>query len=167
MNGPKNVRSLILWIAITVMPGCGGSGTSSGTAVPTPSPTPIPPPPLILSQQSGSLPARNLALVPFDSPALGTLDVTVDWTFATNDVHIYLVRGDCDFERFVAQQCPLVAFSESRTAKPERMTVTAASMGRYTLGIGNASDSDESIAYQVVLIRGAGSLGAATAGLDP
>ena len=147
--------------AVSVLPGCG----SSTTPTPIPTPAPTPPPPIvetIVSSGSGTVPNRVLAFIPFTTSAAGRIDVTVDWTFATNDVHVYLVRGDCTFEQFVARQCTIVTFSESTIAKPERLTAPGSSAGNYLLLIGNAGPADESVAFQVVLTTGG-----ATSALSP
>lgn len=88
--------------------------------------------------------------------------MTVDWTFATNDVHVYLVRGACTFDQFVTNQCNLVTFSESTVAKPERLTAPGAAAGSYILLIGNVGPADESVAFQVVLTTGGGASAAST-----
>jgi hypothetical protein len=161
MNDMKNVRRLILCSAMAVMLGCDDDGAAVATKIPSPAPSPAPLAPVVLEQIGGGLPAHTLALIPFDSPVVGTLDITVDWTSAANDVQVYLARGDCAFERFINGLCTVVAYSES-TAKPERLTVTAA-MGRHTLGIGNAGDGDDSVTLRVVLQPGTSASGAATA----
>jgi hypothetical protein len=116
--------------------------------VPTPTPAP---PPAVVSQGSGSIEVLNVALINFGTSQAGRLEVTVDWTFATNDVDVYLFRGSCTPDQFLAMQCQVVTFSESTTAKPERLTASGAAAGSYVLAIGNAGPGDESVAFQVVL----------------
>jgi hypothetical protein len=88
---------------------------------------------------------------PFTTALTGTLEATVDWTYVTDDVDVYLVRGDCSPQQFVAVQCNIAAFSESVTAKPERVRLTGAVPGVYTLFVANAGPQDESVSWQVVL----------------
>ena len=92
-----------------------------------------------------------LAVIPFTTTLPGTVDVTVDWTFAANDVDVYLARGACSFDQFVADQCQVIAFSESVTAKPEKVSAAGTTAGAHTLFIGNLGPDDESVAYQIVL----------------
>jgi hypothetical protein len=66
-------------------------------------------------------------------------------------VDVALVRGDCSSEQFVAQQCPILAFSVSTTAKPEIIRTDGAAAGTYTLFVENTGPTDESVSYQVVL----------------
>ena len=169
-DGGRVLRGAV-WIAAAAaaLPGCGSSTTPTPTATPVPTPPPIVE--TIVASGSGTIPNRILAFIPFTTSAAGRINVTVDWTFATNDVDVYLVRGACTFEQFVANQCTLVTFSESTTAKPERLTASGAAAGNYLLLIGNAGPADESVAFQVVLTTGgatsAGSASAVLPGRGP
>jgi hypothetical protein len=148
-----NARTLAVLLACALLPSCGSDRNNNPTPVPTP--TPVPPAvSTVVSTGSGSVPVRILAFIPFSTTAAGRLDVTVDWTFATNDVDVYLVRGACVFEQFVANQCAVATFSESASAKPERLTLSGAAAGSYELLIGNRGPTDESVAFQVVLTTG-------------
>jgi len=89
--------------------------------------------------------------VPFNTSRGGLLEATVEWTFASNDVDVALVRGDCSFAQLEAAQCPILAFSLSTTAKPERIRFDGAAAGSYTLFIENTGATNESVSFQVVL----------------
>jgi hypothetical protein len=82
--------------------------------------------------------------------------VTVDWTFATNDIDVALVRGSCTFEQLEASQCNVVAFAVGTTAKPERVRASGAA-GTYTLFVENTGPTDDSASYQAVFFAGASS----------
>lgn len=145
--------SLALFLLAAGLPGCGSD--SSPTAAPTPVPTPVPRVQTVVASGSGSVPARVLVLVPFTTAASGTIDVAVDWTFATNDIHVYLISGPCEsVDQFNARQCTVSAFSESTLLKPERIALAGAMAGTYTLGIGNVGPGDESASFQAVLTTG-------------
>jgi hypothetical protein len=105
----------------------------------------------VVSQGAFSLEAGFVGLLPFSTGLSGSLEVVVDWTFATNDVDVALVRGNCSFEQFEAQQCPVLAFSLSTTAKPERIRADGAAAGAYTLFVENTGPDDESLSYQIIL----------------
>lgn len=167
--------ALVLAMAL-VLPGCGsgqcGGFSAGGDAVsatcptPTPPPLPTPKPPVIVSQGNDSLGKDVLGQVrPFATTEAGALDVTVDWTFATNDVDAFLARGDCSPQQFLVTQCQLLMTAESASAKPEKFTVPSLAAGTYTLLIGNAGPDDESVAWQVVLRPGA--TGSAATAVDP
>lgn len=141
--------------------GCGGSSPSQPT--PTPTPVPTPPPPQVLAQGGDTLEAEMAGRLPFTTTRAGKLEATVDWTYATNDVDVALVQGDCSFEQASAAQCTVLAISVSTTAKPEKITVNSAAAGTYTLFIENAGPGDESISFQVVLTPSATSAAPPTA----
>jgi hypothetical protein len=127
---------------------CGGDNGVPPTAPSTPAP---PPPPVVVSGATGlALEADVLARVVFEATRSGTLDATVDWTFPENDLDVGILGGNCSFEQFLGNQCPIVAISASTTAKPERIS-GAVNAGTYTLFIENTGPGDETISYQVVL----------------
>jgi hypothetical protein len=143
---------------------CGGSDTP--TSNPTPTPAPTPPPPVVISQIQGfSIEAGFVSFANFSTTSVGTLEATVDWTFATNDLDVYLTPGSCTFTQLTANQCTMLAFSESVTAKPERVRATNVAVGAYTLWVANAGPGDETLSYQVVFTgnaTGGGAPGAAS-----
>lgn len=132
--------------------GCGGS--NSPTAVPA---VTIPPAPAstVLAEGSRSNLGANilLGLDPFTTNANGTLDVTVDWTFVTNNVQIYLADGPCSVEQFNSYDCAIAGRSESLTAKPERLQLTNLRAGTYSLLIDNRGPTVESVSFQIVFTR--------------
>jgi hypothetical protein len=136
---------------------CGGSGSPTGPNNPPPTPAPTPTPPVVVGQGGGPLEVDFLARVPFTTTQAGTLDITLDWTFAANDLDIVLVRGDCSFDDFIAELCPAIASSFSTTAKPEKVRFPGAAAGAYTFFVGNNGPADESASYQILLLPGASS----------
>lgn len=144
---------LAVVLASVVPQGCGG-GSNTPTAVPTPAPTPTPAPVTrVISQGSGSLGRLTVSPVLFTTTAAGTVNISVDWTFASNDVDIFLARGSepCTLQTFNNRTCGFVATEESVTMKPEKLTVQGLAAGSYTLYILNAGNTDESVAWQVTL----------------
>jgi hypothetical protein len=143
---------------------CGGSDTPTNN--PTPTPPPTPPPPVVISQIQGfSIAAGFVSFANFSTTSVGTLEATVDWTFPANDLDVYLTPGSCTFTQLIANQCTLVAFSESVTAKPERVRATNVAVGAYTIWVVNAGPGDETLSYQVVFTgnaTGGGAPGAAS-----
>jgi hypothetical protein len=106
--------------------------------------------------EEGSEPSHEaliLLIIPFNTSAAGTIDVTVDWTFEENDLDIYVARGmdPCSLDDFNARVCEWVALSESFTDKPETLTASNAAAGQYTLYVANWGPGDESSSWQVVL----------------
>ena len=150
-----SLRTVLAFAALAILPACGSD--SSPTPPSTTPPTTLPPPTqVVVSSGSGPLATLTAAGIGFTTSTSGRLDATADWTFASNDVDIYLVRGACTFEQFVALQCNIVSFSESTTLKPERLTFSGAPADNYIFVIINFGPADESVAYQVVLTSGPG-----------
>lgn len=129
---------------------CGGGEGPTGNPPPTPVPTPTPPV-LVASGNGFPLEAEFTGRVPFTTTRTGNLEATVDWTFAANDVDVLLTRGDCSFDQLIANQCTILTFSVSTTAKPERIRSDSATAGAYTLFVENTGPGDESVSFQVVL----------------
>lgn len=149
---PRTAR-LLLFALCAVLPGCGSSTTTTPATIPTP--TPAPAVTTLVDQDSFSgLGAQFLTGIPFDTTSTGTIEATVDWTFATDNVEIYLVRGSCTIDQFNNLTCPFVAFSESTTAKPERVRATNQAAGSYTLYIGNRGPQEEAVSFQIFLTTG-------------
>ncbi len=158
---PRSSLSLLPFVAalVMVMQGCGGDSSTTPTPVAVPTPTPAPVSTVVAEGSFSGLGVRVLSSVsPFTTTATGTLAVTVDWTFASNDVDIYLTRGTdpCTVDEFNSGRCEFLAFSESFTAKPEKVSATGATAGPYTLYIGNRGPTEEAVSYQVVLTTGGG-----------
>jgi hypothetical protein len=145
----RNLRWTAALILALLLPACGGSSTPTTPATPAPTPTPCTQTTLI--QVDGAVPAFSLARVALSANASGRLDVTVDWTFATSPIGVYVVAaGTCTIAQFNADTCTYLARSET-TVKPRKFSVANVTAGNYELLAANFSDVDESISGQVVL----------------
>jgi hypothetical protein len=82
---------------------CGGN--ASPTAVTLATPPPPPPAPRVIAQVAGPIPAETAAYTQFTVDATGKLEVTVDWTYATNDIDLFLVKGTCTDEQIDSGDC--------------------------------------------------------------
>ncbi|HJS59931.1 MAG TPA: hypothetical protein VKA01_17620 [Vicinamibacteria bacterium] len=91
-----------------------------------------------------------MAFFPFSTSRSGRLEITVDWTFASNDLDFGVARGACDLAMVATDQCVEVASAES-TTKPERLSLPSFQAGAYTLVIANLGSGNESGTYQVIL----------------
>jgi hypothetical protein len=93
--------------------------------------------------------------LPFTTSVSGRLDVTVDWTFPSSQIGIYVVPANsCAPNQLDARACNFLIRSEPTTAKPRRVSATNVAPASYELLIANFTDRDESVAAQVVLSTG-------------
>ena len=100
----------------------------------------------------GSLIRRT---VTFTTSATGTIGATVDWTFATNDIDIYLTSGTnlCSIDQFNNDECQFLGSTTSVTTKPETVSVPNLAAGPYTVYLVNWGSTDDSVGYQITLTR--------------
>jgi hypothetical protein len=163
---------LAVVMAALTLPSCGGGGGSGGGCGANPAgpgctpATTTPPPPVtrVVTQGSDTLESETIGGVVFTTTATGTIGLEVNWTFASNDVDIYLARGNdpCTDDTFENRSC-FIASEESTSMKPEKLSVPNLAAGVYTLYVANFGDTDESVAWQVTLTSAsAGSVSAAT-----
>jgi hypothetical protein len=92
-------------------------------------------------------------------PAVGRWEATVDWTFATNTVWMWVSNGACTAEQFALPACPFDAAcpcqftirSEVATPKPRVLTIPTAPGGMRSLFIANLGPREESGTYSITL----------------
>jgi hypothetical protein len=154
----------VLAAGALVLAGCGDDRNPVAVASPTPPPTP--PPPRALLQNGGALRNGFARGDFFTSDRAGTLDATVDYTFANSSIVVWIARGQCTQAQFGANSCEYAATSFAG-AKPRRVSVTNAPAATYTLIVGNLGPQDESVAFQVVLTPSAAGATRAQAGGQP
>lgn len=128
-------------------------GSSSPTTPPTPTPTPAPAPVMTLVSQgsSSNLSAFTFHWVPFTTVSTGRVDVTVDWTFATDTVWLVVATGreTCyDGERLDLTICNVIA-NLTDASKPKKLSLPGQPAGTYTLYVRNRGPNTEAIAWQV------------------
>jgi hypothetical protein len=135
-------------VALGLALACGGSDGPTTPPTTTP-PTTLPAPSVIL-QGSQSIEAFYLWAWDFTTSRAGTIDITIDYTYTSNVILVWVARGTCTWEQFDAEQCTYAATSFTG-GKPRKVSVTGAAAGAYTLLVGNVGPDDDSIAFQVVL----------------
>ena len=134
--------------------GCGGSD-SSPTVTPTPTPAPTPPPPEVVLAGNFELDVNFVTGGLFEISSTGTIDVTVDYTFADSILLTYIAKGNCTFELFNADQCNYVATSFTGP-DPRILSATNQSAGAYTHIVWNLGPHRERFATQVIFPPQAG-----------
>lgn len=150
----RRAAGLVATGALLALAACGGGG--DGPATPsTPAPTPTPCAQKMLDSGSDSLPSKYLLYYDFSVPEAGRLDVTVDWTYASNNIGVYVATaGTCNtLDEFNARSCNFVVRSET-AAKPRKVSVTNVAAGNYRWLFANFGTTDDSISYQIVLSTG-------------
>jgi hypothetical protein len=101
----------------------------------------------------GPVPAESVGSLDFTTTTTGRIDVTLDWTFPTSPIGMYLIRtGTCDFSQF--DSCPFLIRSDPSLTKPRKASAENVTPGSFELLVVNFSPNDESLAGQVLLSVG-------------
>jgi hypothetical protein len=121
----------------------------------------------VLTSGSTPLAVEEFLVASFDTTTsgVGSLEATVDWTFASNRLFMYISHGVCTVDQFSADVCPFdpacgcrfAVRAENPFMKPRVLTHPTAATGPYTLIVWNLGPEDESISFQVALTRTASS----------
>lgn len=151
--GYGRIATFLLATMALVAAGCGG-GSDSGTQ-PTPQPTPTPGPTTILTGTFVGLDADFFRTFDFASPASGTVTATAAWTFATNDLDIFVVSGNT-CSTFNAAGVPsgpgcTILCSDVRLTGSTATCSLSATAGNARLMIANFGPGGESGTYSVTV----------------
>ena len=152
-----SVRLCAAGALVMALAGCGGdNGPRPPVVVTTPEPVRA-----ILSQtsfegfQSGIWVSLELILT-----QRGVLDVTVDWTFPTTWMYVYVGNTNCSYAQLSGHTCPFFISSETQNPKPRVLLSESLAPGTYYLVLYNVptdrktgigSDNTESVAVQLGL----------------
>ena len=139
----RRIGALAGALALVVgLTGCGG-----GSTTPNPPPVSNPPAPVrsVIGNFTFSLGSIALAQpVEVTVSGNGTMDATVQWSFASNDVDLYLTDRNCNATSiFNLGNCNVMARADSFTNKPEVIRQTL-STGVYRLWVYNDGPGSES-----------------------
>jgi hypothetical protein len=148
LRGRRALSIAPVLAAALTLPGCGGGGYNPVTGSSQPQRT-------VIGDRSWALqPLETLAVdVKITGAGNGTLDATVEWTFATNDVDIYVTATACTLEMFSAELCGYKAKADSTTSKPERLSFSVASGDSYRFWIVNFGPQAESGTFNAGLTQ--------------
>ena len=151
------MQAVLMLALLGSVAGCGDSDSPT-------SPTPAAPTPRTIAQGGFSLQAPTAEAVFFGAvvvtdPSPGNWEATVDWTFATNMVWMYVANGTCTAEQFASDACPdtpacpcqFTVRSEVATPKPRILSIPNAPGGTRTLIVLNLGPREESGTYAVRL----------------
>ena len=81
----------------------------------------------------------------------GTLEITADWTSASNNVDIFFYLGSCSSEQARNNACQIANRTVSLTNKPERLTIIGVPAGNYSLGFANFGPTPETGTFEAFL----------------
>ena len=126
-------------------------GSNSPTTPPAATPTPAPVMTLLSQGSSSNLPSLTFHWVSFTTVSTGRIDVTVDWTFATDTVWLVVAPGTetCyDGQRLNLSICNVIVSLDDAT-KPKKLSLPGQPAGTYTLYIRNRGPNTEAISWQV------------------
>ena len=140
----RRVGALAGALALVVgLTACGGGGSSTSATPPVTNP----PAPVrsVIGNFTFSLGSIALAQpVEVTVSGNGTMDATVQWTFAGNDVDLYLTDRSCNATSiFNLGNCNVMSRADSFTNKPEVIRQTL-STGVYRLWVYNDGPGSES-----------------------
>ena len=109
-------------------------------------------------QESGGIPAQTVVVEDFSVPDSGRLDVTLDWTIASNPIGFYLVPANTctTVAEFNARSCNFLVRSEPSATKPRKISTPNFAAGNYRWLVANYASQQESVSFQVVLQKGTG-----------
>ncbi len=152
--------------AVLLCLGISGCDDSSSSPTETPTSAPTAPPPMVVLEANFTLDVNFVTFGPFDISSTGTIDALVNYMFADSLVAVWLARGQCSFDMFMADQCNYVAtsFDDPPSTSPSgstwvsatRVSATNQPAGTYTLIISNGGPQSETFAVQVVFTDQAG-----------
>lgn len=127
--------------AVIGLTACGGGSSSPTTPAVTTPPAPVR---SVIGNFTFSLGPIGLAQpVEVTVTGSGTIDATVQWTFASNDVDLFLTDRNCNATQYLQlANCNILARADSFTNKPEVIRVTA-STGVYRLFVYNDGPGSE------------------------
>jgi hypothetical protein len=152
----KGIALVAVGLLLAVaLPSCGGGGGGGGGGITNSSHTPTR---SIITQQGWTLEVEQYHgfeltfTVTGSGAGTATMDATVEWTFASNDIDIYLTTTACTAEAFASLSCSYVAKADG-LSKPERITFTLTAAGTYRLWIVNFGPGRESGTLEVGLTQ--------------
>ncbi len=159
MRSAKRLGVVLLGSALALgQAACGNHDNLTGNGGPSPSPSSTPVASCtqtVIDSGGGSAKTKTLYYKDFSFPDVGRLDMTVDWTFATSPIGVYVVPANtCTLDQFNARNCNFLLQSEPSSAKPRKVSVSNLAAGNYRWIIANFSANDESFSYQVVITKG-------------
>lgn len=131
--------------------GCGGGG-SGPTPVPSTSPssgafrT-------VITQSSFALNAGAASFYPLDGLVPGTVEATVDWSNAANNIKAYFTTNDCvSIVDLRAGACTVLARGDAAGTKPKRLTAPTGSYTKLFVWVENGGSAPETGSVEAAIL---------------
>jgi hypothetical protein len=153
-KGLVDVRLAVALASALLIPGCGGGDGDDDDGVVVVG-GPGGPSRAIITEQGWALDPLGILQIDvvISGSGNGTVEATVEWTFATNDVDIYVTAPACTTSQLALEQCPYKAKADSTTAKPERVSFSVSAGETHRFWVVNFGPQRESGTFQAVLSR--------------
>jgi hypothetical protein len=151
MVSPRSARRAILLVfALASALLCPACGTPLGLPIDVSPPTRS-----VIVEEEWALDALQAVATDVRLTGFGTgnLDATVEWTFASDDVDLYVTATTCTAEMFENERCAYKARADSPRAKPERVSFDISGGDSYRFWIVNFGPERESGTFVVGLTQ--------------
>lgn len=141
-----------------LLPACGGGSTNPDPPV-TPTATPAPTTTVIFQSAFPPLEEFGYAVGDFAIPNSGSVRVTMDWTFASNDMDIIIFSGTTctDFEAYFtagsAPGCTVLGQDLDAVRKPAVVNFNVTQAQNARIFLFNLGPTSESGVVQITLTR--------------
>jgi hypothetical protein len=159
----RSVRLSAAATLVAALAGCGGDSVRPPVVVITPEPVRS-----IWAQTSFSGFQTDVWMsIELILSDRGALDITVDWTYPSTWMYVYLGNTNCTYAQLSARLCPFLLSSETKDPKPRVLFTGTLEPGTYYLVLYNVpwnlqtrtgSDNTESVAIQIGLTVSPGGL---------
>jgi hypothetical protein len=139
--------------AALLSPACGGGGgggNGGGAVV-----GPTGPSRAVITEQGWQLEPLSFSAVDISitGSGSGSVEATVEWTFASDDVDLYVTATACTTAQFAVEACAYKAKADGTGTKPERVSFSVSAGDTYRFWIVNFGPQSESGTFQAVLVR--------------
>lgn len=158
MTRVSGLRLACAFALMIGLPACGGGGDVTGPG-PTATPTPAPTTTVIFQEAFPPLGAGDGVSTDFNIPNAGTVRATMDWTFATNNMALFIFAGTTctDLQGFfnngAAAGCTVLGQHTTRGLKPGVFTFNVTAAQTVRVLVVNLGPTGESGVVQVTLTR--------------
>jgi hypothetical protein len=142
----------LLAASCITLEGCGG-GSSNPTPIPSSTPTPAGSFRTVIVQGSFALNAGTASFYPLDGLVAGTVEATVDWSNAANNIKAYLTTNDCvSIVDLRANRCQVLARAETVGTKPKRLSASTGTNTKLFLWVENGGSSPDNGSLEAALL---------------